>query len=165
MKGRRFNFLVALGWVAIIAEAYFRNRYLFIAECAVFMLGLALGAIAVGQIQRRVRTRREKIACWIIGWPMFVTLLVLMGVSVYMMFFLNAPEWVLIFVFFWVIAYLVWKVFIDPNTDSGGWWRRDPGPRPKRPSPMPAGRGPRSVRDVGATVTKGLRGAKNYVAK
>jgi hypothetical protein len=156
MKGRRFNFLVALGWVAIIAEAYFRNPYFLIAGCAIFMLGLALGAIAVGQIQRRVRTRREKIACWIIGCPMFVTFLVLMVASVYMMWILNVPEWVLIFAFVWVLAYLVWKVFIDPNTDSGGWFRRGPEPRPKGPAPYPAGRPPRPFRDAGATVLAGF---------
>ena len=156
MTSRRFNFLVALGWTAIIAEAYFRNPYLFIAECAVFMLGFALGAVVVGQIPRPVRTRSQKIVCWIIGWPMFVTLVALMGLSVYMMWTLNAPEWLLIFAFFWVLAYLTWKVFIDPNTDSGGWWRRGPEPRPKGPAPCPAGRSPRPARDVGATVLAGF---------
>jgi len=156
MTSRRFNFIVTSTWVAIVAEIYLRNIYLFMAGSAAFMLCLALGAVAVGKIPRRVRTRREKIACWIIGWPIFATLLVLMAVSVYMMWVLNAPEWVLIFAFLWVLTYLAWKVFIDPNTGPGGWWRRGPRPRPKGPAPIPADRGPRPARDVGATVLKGV---------
>jgi hypothetical protein len=156
MTSRHFNFLVVLGWVAILAEVYFHNRYLYVAGSFVFMMGLARGAVVIGQIPRRVRTRQEKIASWIIGWPMFATCLALMAVSCREMWVLNAPEWVLIFAFFWVLAYLTWKIFIDPNTDHGGWWRRGRGPQPRGPSPIPAGRGPRPVRDVGAAVTIGV---------
>jgi len=152
MTRGRMNLLSLLAMIAFGAEVYFQSRYLFIAVSAATMLCLVLGAIIVGQIPRRVRTRREKIVCWIIGWLMFATLLVLTAYSVYSMWVLNAPEWVLIFAFFWVLAYLTWKVFIDPNAGPGGWWRRGPRPRPKGPAPIPAGRGPRPVRDVGATV-------------
>jgi len=51
---------------------------------------------------------------------MFVTLLALLLTSVYETWALNSPGWVLIVAFFWILTYLTWKVFIDPNTKSAG---------------------------------------------
>jgi len=130
---------------------YFHSRDLSIFRTAFFMFWLTGAATVVGQIPRRVRTPREKIVCWVIGWPMFATLLILMAYSVYSMWVLDAPEWLLIIAFFWVLTYLTWKVFIDPNTGPGdlpgGGGRR---PRPKAPAPRPADRGPRPICDDGS---------------
>jgi hypothetical protein len=165
MTNARINVVSVLGFVAVGAEVYFHNCYLYIAVSSAFMLLLAFGAIVVGRIPRRMRTRPEKIACWIVGWPVFITNLALMAVSCREMWVLNAPEWVLIFAFFWVLAYLTSKVFIDPDTGPGGWWRRRRGHAPKPPAPvegisMPEPRFVRPVRDNGATVLRGLSAPK-----
>jgi hypothetical protein len=156
MKSRHANLIYLWGLAVLVATMAFHNRHVEMAFNTVTMLLLALGAIVVGAIPRRVRTRREKIVSWIIGWPMFATFLVLMAASVYDMWVSNAPECVLLFAFFWVLAYLTWKVFIDPNTGPGGWWRRGPKRQPRGPAPFPVNRGPRPVRDVGATVVAGV---------
>jgi hypothetical protein len=156
MTSGRINLISLLAMAAVGAEVYLHNRYLSIAVSTAAMLCLVLGAIVVGAIPRRMRTRREKIARWIIGWPIFMTNLALMVVSCHEMWVLNAPEWVLIFAFFWVLAYLTWKIFIDPNTGFGGWWRRGPGPRPRGPAPRPSRSRPIPIRDSGAAVMRGF---------
>jgi len=138
MRSRHANLIALLCLTVVVATVYFDNRYLSILGTACFMFWLTRAATVVGQIPRPVRTRCEKIACWIIGWPMFATLLVLMAVSVYSMWVLNSPGWMLIIAFFWVLTHLTWKIFIDPDTGPGGWWRHRGGHAPEPPAPVPA---------------------------
>jgi len=80
---------------------------------------------------------------------MFATLLVLTAFSVYEMWVLDAPEWWLIIAFFWVLTYLTWKVFIDPNTGPGDL-PGDDGRRPRQKGPVPHPTDHRPIRDGGS---------------
>ena len=155
MRSKRPQLITVLGLVVLVEIVYFHNRYLYFAFSSVFMLCVALGAIIVGAIPRWMRTQREKIVRWIIGWPMFVINFFFMAFSAREIVVLNAPEWVLISSFFWVLTYLTWKIFIDPNTGSGGWWRRGRSPRPRGPVPRPSRSRPIPIRDSGASVLRG----------
>jgi hypothetical protein len=131
----RVNLISALVLAAVVAEAHFQNRQLYIIGGAGYMLCLVFGAVLVGRIPRRLRSRRSQIVCWIVGWPMFTINLALMAASFREMLILNAPSWILIIAFFWVLTYLTWTIFIDPNTGFGGWWRGDSGPDEPQPFP------------------------------
>ena len=116
MRRRRAHLLFLLGLSVVAAEIYFRVNYGSIARSFAFMLWLVGSAFVVGAIPRKARTRHVQIVCSIIGWPMFIIFLALMGVSVSGMLDSDDPEYMLLIGFLWVLAHLTWKIFIHPTT-------------------------------------------------
>jgi len=117
MRRRHTHLLFLLGLVVVVvAEIYFRVNYGSIARSVAFMLWLATSALFVGAIPRKARTQQAQIVCSIIGWPMFVTFLALMAVSVWGMVDSDDPGYMLLIGFLWILAHLTWKIFIHPTT-------------------------------------------------
>lgn len=108
--------LSLLGLAIIVAEIYFRVSYPTIFSSVVTMLWLVTSARVVGAIPRKVRTQQAQIVCSSIGWPMLLTFLALMAVSVYGMLIFGSWEYMLLIGFLWVLAHLTWKIFINPAT-------------------------------------------------
>ena len=89
-----------------------------IAKSFAFMLWLVGSAFVVGAIPRKPRTRQAQIVCSIIGWPMFVTFLALMAVSVWGMVDTGDFGYMLLIGFLWVLTHLIWKIFIHPTVKN-----------------------------------------------
>jgi hypothetical protein len=117
MNKRYAQLLSLLGVTIIIAEICFGISYPSIARSIAFILWLVTSAIAVGAIPQKPRTQQDQRDYRIIGWPMFVFFLALIALCVYAMFALNAPEYLLLIGFLWVLAHLTWKIFIAPTTE------------------------------------------------
>ena len=107
-----------LGLAAIVAEICLYVSYPSIARHILFMLGLISSAYIVGAIPRKARTKQDQIVCSIIGWPMLLTFLALIAVSVRAMLEFGAPEYLLLIGFLWVLALLTWKLFLHPTTNG-----------------------------------------------
>ena len=113
-KHARLLFLLGLA-VFVGVEIYLRFNYGSIARSVALIIWLGASASYVGAIPRKARTQRAQIVCSIIGWPMFLTFLALMAVSVYGMWVFGSPEYLLLIGFLWVLAHLTWKLFIHPT--------------------------------------------------
>jgi hypothetical protein len=116
MRRRHAHLLFLLGLAVVVgSEIYLRFNYGSIARSVAFLLWLGASASFVGAIPRKARTQQAQIVCSIIGWPMFVTFLALMVVSVWGMVDTDGPGYMLLIGFLWVLAHLTWKIFIHPT--------------------------------------------------